>query len=87
MLDGSGVENVIEACVNAAKCPLGKFYPDKDYGSTLSRRYTDEINLCYIRRTLAGFDGVFVHSLTVTMGRASLLLMINNEEREVEFYI
>lgn len=87
MLDGSGFENVINACVNAAKCPLGEFYPDKDYGSRLSRRNTNERNLCYIRQALAGFDGIFVRSLTVTSSRVRLLLMINNEEREVEFYI
>ena len=69
----------------ALRAERGRFYPDKSFGSQLSR-LTPPVNayaLAYARQALAETDGVFAVKAEKNGGMVQVTLLINNEEGTV----
>lgn len=88
MTDSEEIQKILRDCLRMLNCPLGKFYPDKNYGSSLHglSNKTDAADILYrARRALLGIDGVFVSSVSFLDNGVSFTVLINNsEERQVE---
>ena len=88
MPEDEEMKTVLRDCRRILNCPLGKFYPDKNYGSALHslNSKTDAAGiLFYAREALMNFDGVFVSSVSYLQDGLSFTVLINNsEERQVE---
>lgn len=64
----------------------GKFYPDKNFGSRLStdiKEPFEEYAQTYIRQAIYGLDGVFVKKVRRNGNGITVILIINDEEKEV----
>lgn len=75
--------SIAEDCRKITVCPLGNFYPNKNYGSVIGG-YSDINTLLAAARCSAGkIDGVFIKNAKKENGNAILSVLINNEERTV----
>lgn len=75
--------SIAEDCRKTAVCPLGRFYPNKNYGSVI-REYSDINTLLAAARCAAGkIDGVFIKNACKKNGVAVLSVLVNDEERTV----
>ncbi len=77
------VETAVQNSVTAIVCPLGKFYPNKDYGSCVINASDAGMLLASARQAVGSIDGVYVKNVTVSNGTAEFTLVINDEERSV----
>lgn len=79
-------EDILKCCLTALKCPRGKFYPDKNFGShilsSVSNAETDKL-LSYARQALSEIDGVFVKSVEINSNNAVFTIFINDVQRQV----
>lgn len=83
-------DTVLTDCITALICPLGEFYPNKDYGSRIRRSLAEpdkEKLLCYARQALSRMDGVFVKTAAWDGTNIIFTLMINDEERQASIPI
>lgn len=77
---------VLTDCVTAFICPMGEFYPDKDYGSRIMKNIvTADIQtlLCYARQAVSEMDGIFVKSAVKEKDNILFNVLINHEEGQV----
>lgn len=79
-------EEILKNCIVAMKCPRGRFYPDKNFGSHIlnsaDKVLSDEL-LAYARQAVSEIDGVYVKSAQISSGNAVFTLLINDEQRQV----
>lgn len=80
------VTEILKSCVAAIKCPRGKFYPDKNFGSHIlnvsDNRAKDEL-LAYARQAVSEIDGVYVKYAEISGENAVFTILINDEQRQV----
>ncbi len=77
-------EQIIKDCISALACPLGKFYPDKNYGSRLNGQADINSLLCAARLAVNNIDGVYIKNGKTEDNKLILSVLINeNEERTV----
>ncbi len=79
------IESILCDCVTELNCPLGAFYPDKNYGSKIknSIMLNNEKLLAYARQAVAMIDGVYIKSVETNTKNALFEIMINDEKRQV----
>lgn len=66
--------------------PIGKFYPNKNFGSKIKSSLLPPVNeyaAAYAREALDRIDGVFVKSAQYKKPILTVNLIINDEERQV----
>lgn len=64
----------------------GNFYPDKDFGSNISKINSQPVSdyaCAYARQALDSINGVFVKNCEMNANILNFNLIINNEERQV----
>lgn len=81
-------EHTCAACTAAAvsaavHCPRGRFYPDKNFGSTLSSAGTNAELTAAVRNALRETGGVFVKKAERRGNELIVSVVIQNEERSV----
>lgn len=79
------IENIVESCVTAMKCPRGKYYPDKNFGSHILEHADngEEQLLAYARQAVSQIDAVYVKSVEMKGNDAIFTLLINDRQRQV----
>lgn len=77
------VESVLKSCETALKCPLGKFYPNKNFGAIVAVSNDTDALLASARQALAKTDGVYVKNALLKGTTVCFEILINNEERTV----
>ena len=81
------IESVLNDCRMAVICPLGKFYPDKNYGNSLLKsREADEL-LAAARLAVRNIDGVFIKTAEMKDNSIEFDVMINNDIRRMSVTI
>ncbi len=84
------IEELLQNILIVLNTRRGKFYPDKDFGSNISKinsqPYSDYA-AAYARQALDSIDGVFVKNCEVNDNIINFNLIINNEERQVSVKI
>ena len=86
MVNDLTLETFLRSCVIAMRNPRGRFYPDKNFGSTLYALEDAENTralLAAARQAVRELDGVFVKSASVDENSAVFEIYINNEKRRV----
>lgn len=77
----------LEQCMKTAlQTQRGRFYPDKNFGSHIRsavRSENAERVLAYARQTAECFDGVYVKEAVLENKKATVILIINGDERSV----
>jgi hypothetical protein len=84
------ITSALTDCFTAFVCPLGEFYPNKDYGSKIKQsigKIDSQTLLCYARQAVSDMDGVYVKSVELSSLGADFTVMINDEERTVNIPI
>lgn len=80
------IDEILKSCTVAMKCPRGRFYPNKNFGSHIaevsSNAFSDEL-LAYARQAVAEIDGVYVKSVEITGENALFTVLINEIQRQV----
>ena len=77
-------EQIIKDCISALACPLGQFYPDKNYGSRLNGQADINSLLCAARLAVNNIHGVYIKNGKTEDNTLILSVIINeNEERTV----
>ena len=80
-------DNILKNCVEAIKCPRGKYYPDKNFGSQIlenvSHSTAPEL-LAYARQAVNDIDGVYVKNVQINGAQAIFTLLINDQQRQVK---
>lgn len=80
------ITSVLNDCITAFVCPVGEFYPNKDYGSQIKRHISSidkEHLLSYARQAIRNMDGVYVKTVSSDNAGVRFTVMINEEERQV----
>lgn len=81
------IENILKNCVVAMKCPRGRYYPDKNFGSHILECSTNAESqelLAYARQAVIDFDGVYVKNVQMDGSGALFTLLINELQRQVK---
>jgi len=83
------IDTVLCDCVMAVVCPLGEFYPDKDYGSQIknSAVIDSDILLACARQAVNEINGVYIKSVKTENNKALFDVLINDSERQVSIDI
>ena len=77
-------EQIIKDCISALACPLGQFYPDKNYGSRLNGQAYIKCLLCAARISVNNINVVYIKNGKTEDNKLILSVLINeNEERTV----
>lgn len=80
-------DSVLNDCRMAVICPLGKFYPNKNYGNTLLKsREVGEL-LSAARLAADDIDGVFIKNAEIKDNTILFDVMINDELRRLSINI
>lgn len=69
------------------KCPRGRYYPDKNFGSHILECAKDAESqelLAYARQAVSDFDGVYVKNVQTDGSGALFTLLINELQRQVK---
>ena len=80
------IEELVQNAALALTAKRGRFYPDKNFGSRLSglnREPFEEYAAAFIRQALYDLDGVFVKKVIKNEENIEVILIINDEEKEV----
>lgn len=80
------IDNILVNCITAMKCPRGKYYPDKNFGSHIlecSKNTENQELLAYARQAVSDIDGVYVKSVQTSGEQAVFTLLINDRQRQV----
>lgn len=86
MENNEEIKKMLEYCACTLKCPRGKFYPNKDYGSQLNAVSEQEnLNklLAFARVAAIDIDGLYVKSVSKDNDNLIFDILINDEERQV----
>lgn len=85
----SDVKTVIKNIFMSVNCPRGQFYPDKDYGRTITENDGLEKDklLSQIRLAVDELDGVYIANIDIDSNEAELHILINDEERQVNIVL
>lgn len=78
-------DTVLADCITALICPIGEFYPNKNYGSRIKyimQNTNEKEMLCYARQALNSMDGVYVKNAKIQDKSILFSIMINDEERQ-----
>lgn len=79
-------DEILKNCIVAMKCPRGRFYPNKNFGSYIldeaDKHFSDEL-LAYARQAVSEIDGVYVKSVDISGEKAVFTLIINDTQRQV----
>lgn len=87
MLFCADADSVLNDCRMAVICPLGKFYPNKNYGNALLKsREVGEL-LATARLAAAEIDGVFIKNAKIKDNTILFDVMINDELRRLSINI
>lgn len=81
------IDTVIENIKMAIKCPLGKFYPNKDYGRKVIDSCSEGELLALSRLATREIDGVYIKNVSINNNEASYTILINDDERSVTLSI
>lgn len=76
-------EQIIKDCVGVITCPIGKFYPDKNYGSRIHTECELGRLLAAARLAVSKLDGVYIKNGKTDGNILLLSVLINNNERTV----
>lgn len=76
-------DSVLNHCRMALRCPLGSFYPNKDFGNSLTEYSELGELLSAARLAVCHIDGVFIKSVEQLWDAVELIIMINEEERRL----
>lgn len=77
-------EQIINDFISALSCPSGEFYPDKNYGSRLSKEKDINNLLSAARLAAARLNGIYIKNGKTDGSSLVLYVLINyNEERTV----
>ncbi len=89
MSNNDFIDSILCDCVMAVLCPLGEFYPDKDYGSQIknSADIDSGILLAYARQAVNKINGVYIKSVKTDNKEAQFDVVINDSERQVSIDI
>lgn len=89
MANNDFIDSILCDCVMAVVCPLGEFYPDKDYGSQIKNwaGIDSDILLAYARQAVNEIDGVHIKSVKAENNKALFNVVINDSERQVSIDI
>lgn len=77
------IEQIIKDCIGTISCPLGKFYPNKNYGGRLNGERELGRLLAAARLAVAEMDGVYIKNGRIDDNTLLLSVLINNKERTV----
>lgn len=77
------IEQVLQNVSLMLSANRGKFYPDKNFGSSISKNDASLQALAYARQALSELDGVCVKSALMDNDSIIFSLLINEEERSV----
>lgn len=77
------VQTVLESCIMAIVCPLGRFYPNKNYGNLLRSGKDRGALIASARNAVSRLDGVYIKNARIDSGRIIFDVLINDEARSV----
>lgn len=77
------VQTVLESCIMAIVCPLGRFYPNKNYGNSLRSGKDSGALLASARNAVSRLDGVCIKNARTESGKITFDILINDEARSV----
>lgn len=86
MINDYELTEALRSCVLAIRCERGRFYPDKDYGSSISQleNYSNRrLVLALARQAVGNIDGVFIKNVSIASDTATFEVYINNEREQV----
>lgn len=76
-------DSILNDCRMALNCPLGKFYPNKNFGNSLTKYSELGELLSAARLAVCHIDGVFIKRVEKQRDTVELIIMINEEERRL----
>lgn len=76
-------DSVFNDCRMALNCPLGSFYPNKNFGSSLTSSSESGELLSAARLAVCNMDGVFIKGIEQDWEKTELIIMINDDERRL----
>lgn len=77
------IEQVLQNAVLMLSARRGKFYPDKNYGSLISKKDCIKSILAYARQALYDLDGVIVENARLENDNIIFDISINGERRVI----
>lgn len=77
------VDDVLNDCVTAIRCPITRFYPNKNFGSQIHSDLKADELLAFARAAVRNLDGVFVKSVLLMDNTAQFKILINDNIRSV----
>lgn len=80
-------DSVFNDCCMALNCPLGRFYPNKDFGNPLTKYNELGELLSAARLAVCNIDGVFIKRVEKIWNTIELIIMINDDERRLSVNI
>lgn len=80
-------ESVLKRCVMAIKCPLKRFYPNKNFGNLIKSSTDIGELLASARYAVRDIDGVYIKSAKAVDDNIQFEIMINDEARVVNINI
>lgn len=77
-------DDVVNCCRMAIICPRGRFYPDKNYGSSIIKGSNLGEYLAAARQAVSEIDGVFIKNAEFDGETVNYEIMVNNDERSMK---
>ena len=77
-------DTVAENCIMALICPLGKFYPNKNFGNSITYGNDRGRLLASARQAVRGIDGVYIKSAKISDDVIEFTLLISDRVRSVK---
>lgn len=84
-------EQIVQNIKTELCCGLGKFYPDKNFGSTVKNAMANNLQeenvICAVKNCLSKYKNIYVKSAYINSNEIELNLIINNNDERVVIYV